>query len=320
MRQSKKTALSFFIKNANEMILIVILSFLYMVFSYFTEYFNTWQTQKYVLIQCAKIGLPALTMTFVIICGEIDVSTGPMVAFLSVVFAYLLQFEYNFFLAFACIALLGACFGAFVGMMRTYFLVPSFVGTLSLWLALRGSAVYITNASSVAIPNTDTLSFFDSSIFAIPVSVLMLLLGIALFYFMSVKTVYGRSVYAIGGNARSALLSGIPVHKIRIATFVFSGIMAAITALIFTAESEVGSPTTANGLEFNVISAVVIGGSALSGGRGSVLGSMLGVLVISTINTGLVQIGVNSNLQKVMSAVIILIAVLINNLIMKKKE
>ena len=308
------------IKNANELILVSVLIVLYTGFSYVTEYFNTWQTQKYVLIQCAKIGLPALTMTFVIISGEIDVSIGPMIAFLSVVFAYLLQFQYNFFMAFACIVLLGACFGIFVGVLRTYCLVPTFVGTLSLWLALRGSAVYMTNANSIAIPESAALSFFDSEILAIPVSVALLFGAIALWHFFALKTIYGRSVYAVGGNARAALLSGINVHKIRIVTFAASGIMAAITALIFTAESEVGSPTTANGLEFNVIAAVVIGGTALSGGRGSVLGSMLGVLVISIINTGLVQIGVNSNLQKVISAVIILMAVLTNNLIMKQKE
>lgn len=320
MQYSKKKIVPLLIKNANELILVVILLFLYIIFSHSTEYFNTWQTQKYVLIQCAKIGLPALAMTFVIISGEIDISVGPMVAFLSVIFAFLLRFEYNFFLAFSCIALLGACFGAFVGMLRTYFLVPTFVGTLSLWLALRGSAIYMTNASSITIPDNKMLIFFDISILSIPVSVLMLLFGLLLFYFISLKTVYGRSLYAIGGNPRAALLSGIHVHKVRIMIFISSGIMAAITALIFTAESEVGSSTTANGLEFNVIASVVIGGSALSGGRGSILGSMLGVIVISIINTGLVQIGVNSNLQKVMSAIIILIAVLTNNLIMRKKE
>jgi simple sugar transport system permease protein len=134
----------------------------------------------------------------------------------------------------------------------------------------------------------------------------------AVFAFVTRKTAFGRSVYAIGGNANAAYLSGIKVTRIRVLLFAIAGLLAAVTAVMLTARLGSGNADSADGLEFDVIAAVVVGGTALSGGRGSVIGTLLGVLVITLIGNGLVLLGINPFFQQVVRGVIIVAAVLAN--------
>jgi sugar transport system permease protein len=132
------------------------------------------------------------------------------------------------------------------------------------------------------------------------------------FAFISRKTAFGRSVYAIGGNAQAAYLSGINVRRIRVTLFAIAGAMAAVSGILLLSRLGSGNATAATGLEFDVIAAVVVGGTALSGGRGSMLGTLLGVLVITLIGNGLVLLGINPFFQQVVRGVIIVVAVLAN--------
>jgi simple sugar transport system permease protein len=296
----------------NELSLFVAIVVLYVVFTSTANGFLSFNNQINILRDAATIGIAAWAATLIIIAGEIDVSVGPMVAFISVVLAFLLQWGAPTPVAFALSIVIGALLGSIAGALRAYFDVPSFVATLGLWSALRGTALFVTDALPVSIGRNDTLDALDRSVLGIPPAAIIMLVFFAIFAFVSRKTAFGRSVFAIGGNAHAAFLSGISVSKIRVALFAIAGAMAAISGILLVSRLGSGNATAANGLEFDVIAAVVVGGTSLSGGRGSMLGTLLGVLVITLIGNGLVLLGINPFFQQVVRGLIIVIAVLAN--------
>ncbi|MEB2846554.1 ABC transporter permease [Neorhizobium sp. BT27B] len=301
-----------FSKHMNELSLFLAIVVLYIIFASTAPGFISFNNQVNILRDAATIGIAAWAVTLIIIAGEIDVSVGPMVAFISVSLAFLLQWGVPTPIAFALAIVFGALLGAIPGILRAYFDVPSFVGTLGMWSALRGTALFITDALPVSIGRNDILDALDRSIFGIPPAAIIMLVLFAAFAFVSRRTAFGRSVFAIGGNAHAAFLSGISVARIRVGLFAIGGAMAAISGILLVSRLGSGNATAANGLEFDVIAAVVVGGTALSGGRGSMLGTLLGVLVITLIGNGLVLLGINPFFQQVVRGLIIVIAVLAN--------
>lgn len=304
----------------NEVGLLVILALLYVGFGSTTTGFLSANNQLSILRDGASIAIAAWAVTLIIIAGEIDVSVGPMVAFTSVCLAFLLQAHVPVLVAIAAALSIGAALGTVAGVLRAYFGMPSFVATLGLWSALRGLAFFATNALPVTFPDDDLLDSLADQWFGIPASAVVMLILFAVFTFVSRKTAYGRSVFAIGGNASAAELCGIPVARIRVLLFTTSGAMAAVAGVLLTARLGSGNAGTASGLEFDVIAAVVIGGTSLSGGRGSMLGSLLGVFVITLIGNGLVLRGINPFFQEVVRGVIIVVAVLANTLVTRFRE
>ncbi|WP_159565771.1 ABC transporter permease [Budvicia diplopodorum] len=305
-------------RHINEIGLLVVIAILYFVFTVNAPGFISLNNQMNILRDAATIGIAAWAMTLIIISGEIDVSIGPMVAFISVCLAYLLQYGIPLLPAFLMVLLLGALLGTLAGALRGIFSVPSFVATLGLWSALRGMGLFMTNALPVPIEESDILDWLGGQFLGIPVSALIMMLLFAVFLFISKKTAFGRSVFAVGGNATAAQLCGINVKRVRILIFTLSGLLAAITGILLAARLGSGNAGAANGLEFDVIAAVVVGGTALSGGRGSLFGTLLGVLVITLIGNGLVLLGINSFFQQVVRGVIIVVAVLANILLTQR--
>lgn len=298
--------------HMNEISLFVAILVLYVVFGSLANGFLSFNNQINILRDAATIGIAAWAATLIIISGEIDVSVGPMVAFISVILAYLLQWGIPTPLAFLLAIAIGAALGSIAGILRAYFDVPSFVATLGLWSALRGTALFLTDALPVSIGRDDIVDLLDQPILGIPPAAVIMLFFFAVFAFVSRKTAFGRSVFAIGGNDHAAFLSGINVARIRVGLFAIAGAMAAISGILLVSRLGSGNATAANGLEFDVIAAVVVGGTALSGGRGSMLGTLLGVLVITLIGNGLVLLGINPFFQQVVRGLIIVIAVLAN--------
>ena len=316
--QGKSVSLKQFVsRHINEIGLLVVIAILYLVFSLNAPGFISLNNQMNVLRDAATIGIAAWAMTLIIISGEIDVSVGPMVAFVSVCLAFLLQFEVPLAVACLLVLLLGALMGTLAGVLRGVFNVPSFVATLGLWSALRGMGLFMTNALPVPIDENEGLG---GQFLGVPVSALIMIVLFALFVFISRKTAFGRSVFAVGGNATAAQLCGINVRRVRILIFTLSGLLAAVTGILLAARLGSGNAGAANGLEFDVIAAVVVGGTALSGGRGSLFGTLLGVLVITLIGNGLVLLGINSFFQQVVRGVIIVVAVLANILLTQRSS
>ena len=307
-------------KHANELGLLAIIVVLYLVFSIYATGFISLNNQMNILRDAATIGIAAWAMTLIIISGEIDVSVGPMVAFISVILAYLMQYAIPLPFALILALCLGAALGSVAGVLRGWFNVPSFVATLGLWSALRGMGLFMTNALPVPIDENDVLDWLGGQVLGLPVSAVIMLILFVVFQFISKKTAFGRSVYAIGGNASAAQLCGINVKRIRVLLFTLAGLLAAVTGILLAARLGSGNAGAASGLEFDVIAAVVVGGTALSGGRGSMLGTLLGVLVITLIGSGLVLLGINSFFQQVVRGVIIVLAVLANIIVMQKNN
>lgn len=306
--------------HMNEVSLLVAIIVLYVVFTTTAGGFISFNNQINILRDAATIGITAWATTLIIIAGEIDVSTGPMVAFISVILAYMLQWGVPTIPAFALALALGALLGAVAGVLRALFDVPSFVATLGLWSALRGIALYLTDALPVSIGRNRLVDALDRPFLGIPPAAIAMLILFAVFYFVSRKTAFGRSVYAVGGNPQAAFLSGINVSGIRIMVFVLGGLMAALSGILLLSRLGSGNASAASGLEFDVIAAVVVGGTALSGGRGSMTGTLLGVLVITLIGNGLVLLGINPFIQQVVRGLIIVGAVLANIQAIKRSK
>jgi ribose/xylose/arabinose/galactoside ABC-type transport system permease subunit len=301
-----------FVGHMNEFGLLAIIVILYVVFGAVSPGFLSANNQVNILRDGATIGIAAWAQTLVIVAGEIDISVGPMVAFIAVIMAFFLKWHLPLPLAMIGGLILGTALGSLAGVLRAVFSVPSFVATLGLWSALRGLALFMTNALPVSFDDNDMLDWIGDNVFGLPVSAVVMIILFAIFVFVSRKTAFGRSVYAVGGNASAAHLCGINVTRIRILVFAISGLMAAVTAIMLLGRLGTGNAGAASGLEFDVIAAVVVGGTSLSGGRGSMLGTLLGVLVITVIADGLVLYGINSFVQDVVRGVIIVAAVLLN--------
>ncbi len=297
----------------NEIGLVVAIAVLYVVLGITAAGFLNTGNQLGILRDAATIGIAAWGVTLVIIAGEIDISIGPAVAFASVLVAMgSADWGLGVVGAIVLTLLAGIGWGAVAGWLRAQFGVPSFITTLGLWSVLGGLGLYLTSALPVVLPQSDLLDLLGGSILGVPTAAIVMLVLFGVFVYIAKYTAYGRAVYAIGGNASAAMLAGISLTRVRIILFATTGLLSAITGILLAARLGAGSGSAASGLEFDVIAAVVIGGTALAGGRGSLLGTLLGVIFITVIGNGLVLLGVDSFLQDVIRGVIIVGAVLIN--------
>ncbi len=309
---------SFLVRHINEVGLVVVILLLYGVFGSTASGFLSSGNQLNILRDAATVGIAAWGATFIIISGEIDVSVGPMVAFTSVMLAFMLKAAIPLPLALMLAIILGALLGSLAGILRAKFDVPSFVATLGLWSALRGMGLFLTNALPVPFPESDFLDLLAEETLGLPTSAVVMLVLFVVFSFVARRTAFGRSVYAVGGNASAAGLCGINVARIRILLFMLAGALAALSGILLAARLGSGNAGAASGLEFDVIAAVVVGGTSLSGGRGSMLGTLLGVLVITLIGNGLILLGINPFFQQVVRGLIIVGAVLANMAAMRR--
>jgi sugar transport system permease protein len=265
-----------------------------------------------VLRQAAFTGIIACGMTLVIVAGEIDVSVGSAIAFSSALFGILTA---TFHLPLPSAALgvvaLGVAIGAGTGAIRAYFNIPSFIVTLAMFSALRGAAMLMTDAIPIPILNEGFEVWGSGAVLGVPVPALVMLATFVVFAVVASRTSFGRSVYAIGGNAEAAHLSGIPVKRIRMVLFALTGGLAAITGLLITSRLGSGNSNIGYGVEFAVITSVIVGGASLFGGKGSMLGTLLGCLFIAVLNNAMVLLGINSYAQDVANGIVVLLAVLV---------
>ncbi len=293
--------------------LLGVLILVFIALSIFAPNFLTTGNLLNVLQQAAFFGIVAFAMTLVIVSGEIDVSVGSQAALTSSLVGYMVgTMGWNMAIACLLAIILAVMFGAFVGWIRHVFNVPTFIGTLALYLALRGAAMLVTNTFPIPIDSGKFFYWGTGKILGIPVAAIYLVIAFAVVAFIAKSTVFGRSVYAVGGNAKAAEVSGINVLKVRVIVMSISAFTAAITGLLQTAQLSSGNSTIANGLEFDAIAAAVIGGTAMSGGKGSVSGTLIGVLFVAILLNGMVLLGMNPYLQQVVRGALVLIAVMIN--------
>jgi erythritol transport system permease protein len=279
----------------------------------------------------AIYGLLAIGMLLVILTGGIDLSVGSTLGLCGVVAGALMQgvtldvfgsvFYPSVWVVVVLTCALGACVGVVNGVLIAYFKVPAFVSTLGVLYMARGGALLLTDGltynnlgGAPELGNTgfDWLGF--NHLLGLPIGVLALI-AVALFANLLLnRTALGRWIYSTGGNARAAELSGVPVKFTTITAYMLSGVCAAIAGLVLSSQLTSAGPTAGTTYELTAIAAVVVGGAALTGGRGNVRGTLLGAFVIGFLSDGLVIIGVSAYWQTVFTGAVIVLAVLLNSI------
>ena len=279
----------------------------------------------------AIFGLLAVGMLMVVLTGGIDLSVGSTLGLCGVIAGFLKQgVTINAFgvvlyppvwVVVVLTCMLGAFAGAVNGVLIAYFKVPAFVASLGVLYVARGFALLLTNGLTYndlggkpELGNTgfDWLGF--NALFSIPIGVLILVIVAIIAVVLLNKTAFGRWVYATGGNSRAAELSGVPVKFTTVTVYMLSGVCAAIAGLVLSSQLTSAGPTAGTTYELTAIAAVVVGGAALTGGRGTVRGTMLGAFVIGFLSDGLVIIGVSAYWQTVFTGAVIVLAVLLNSI------
>lgn len=265
-----------------------------------------------ILRQVSINALIAFGMTFVILTGGIDLSVGSILALSSAFVAGLMTDGTSALIAVLAGLIVGAVMGALNGMVISLGKVAPFIATLATMTIFRGLTLVYTDGKPITgLSQGGWFELFGRGYFWIfPVPVLTMLIAFAVLYFILKKTTFGRYAYAIGGNEEAAKLMGIQVNKVKIMIYSLSGLMAALAGIILTSRLNSAQPTAGTSYELDAIAAVVLGGTSLSGGRGWIVGTLIGALIIGTLNNGLNLLGVSSFFQLVVKGLVILFAVL----------
>jgi len=280
------------------------------------ETFATRDNFAIILQQTAVIGVAALGMTLVIIAGGIDLSVGSIIALGTVVIALLLKQGAPPLLAALGGVGVSALCGAISGLLITRLRLLPFVVTLGMMGALRGAAKGVANEQPVYLSDETWLNGLMrlGERGSLPAGV-WLVLGLALLVALALRhTRFGRHVFAVGSNELTARLCGVPVGRVKLAVYVLGAAFAGVAAVLQFAYITVGDPTTAAGLELNIIAAVVIGGASLAGGQGTIVGTLVGALIMSVVANGCTKLGLSNWVQEMVTGGIIIAAVLLDHL------
>ncbi|MFM1921971.1 MAG: ribose transporter permease [Candidatus Hydrogenedentota bacterium] len=271
-----------------------------------------------VLNQSSIHGVMAVGMTFVIITGGIDLSVGSLLALCGVLCAMVVRAGGDPVLAWlvagwALAMAAGAASGAVAGLFITRLAIPPFIVTLALMSSLRGLANLMTDGKPISpLPEAYAMLGRHQIGGVLPITVLIFLVVLAMGIVLLHFTRFGRHVLAIGGNEETARLSGIPIARVKLGVYLLGGVLTAIAGIMLSSKLGSGSPKVGVADELAVIAAVVVGGTSLAGGRGSIIGTFVGLIVVSVLNSGLTWIGVETFGQQVTLGLVILAAVLLD--------
>ncbi|MED3727304.1 ribose ABC transporter permease [Priestia filamentosa] len=266
------------------------------------------------LRQVAINALIAFGMTFVILTGGIDLSVGSILALSSALIAGMIVSGIDPILAILIGCILGAVMGAINGLLITKGKMAPFIATLATMTIFRGLTLVYTDGNPITgLGENYAFQLFGRGYFlGIPVPAITMIMAFAVLWVILHKTSFGRKTYAIGGNEKAALISGIKVPRVKVMIYALAGLLSALAGAILTSRLNSAQPTAGTSYELDAIAAVVLGGTSLSGGRGLIVGTLIGALIIGTLNNGLNLLGVSSFFQMVVKGVVILIAVLID--------
>jgi ribose transport system permease protein len=267
-----------------------------------------------VMRQVSINAMLAFGMTLSILLGGIDLSVGSILAVSAVLAAMTMKEGHGAALACGVAVLAGAGMGALNGVVIAKGNVAPFIATLGTMTLLRGVALVLSNGSPISDFSNALFAMLGGGYVArlVPVPVVLMLVMFVVFWFVLTRTVFGRHVYATGGNTEAAKLSGVNTDRIQILVYTISGAMAALAGVILTSRLDSAQPTAGAGYELDAITAVVLGGTSLAGGRGWIFGTLVGALLIGVLNNGLNLMGVSAFYQQIVKGAVILLAVLLD--------
>ncbi|MFA9517954.1 ABC transporter permease [Halopenitus sp. H-Gu1] len=279
------------------------------VFTYSSQYFLTPDNLTNILRQTAIVTILSLGMTYVIISAEIDVSVGAVMALSAMLAALVISSGYGWFAGALTGLSVGGIFGLVNGWVTTRIGIPSFLVTLGTLGAGRGLALMVTDTKPVPIDNATFFTIFSGNVGPVPKLVVWTTALCVVAHVVLSRTQFGRHAYATGDQEQAARFTGISTKRVKLLTLTISGLMAGMAGLLLVGRLSAARPTMGAGIELSVIAAVIIGGTSLFGGRGWIPGTIIGALLMSTIDNGLVLNGFGTEHQQFVRGIVIILAV-----------
>lgn len=294
--------------------ILIFLIVLFLVLSLSSPYFLTVENLTKVLRQVAVVGIVTVSMTMVILTGGIDLSVGSMLALCAVILAKLMVAGVNVALAILMTLIAGMALGLFNGFLINKIKISPLISTLGTMTVYSGITYIITGGTSIfGFP--DSFAFIGQGyIFKIPVPIIILVLVYSFGFFVLNNTRFGRYLYGIGANERASILSGVNVKKIKYIAYIISGLLSSLAAVVMLSRVNSALPSLGEGLEFDVVTAVVLGGISVNGGEGRLRGVVIGLLIIAILSNGMILLGVGNYFQTVVKGLVLLVAVGIDNI------
>ena len=294
--------------GGNNLVLIGAIIVVFILFTAINPNYLTWTNFVNLLVAASLVGIVAVGHTYLIIAGQNDLSPGSLCAFCGVAVALFLQWGLPIPVAILLTLGCGVLCGLFNAWMVNCIKLEAFIATLVTQTMVRGFAQLICDGRPVAISNQSFIKIGTTRFLSIPVSVWITIIAFIVFGFILARTRFGRSIYAIGGSAEAARLAGLNPRRIVTVSFIISGVLTALGGVVFAARMNAGQPSANVNLEFDAITAVILGGVSFAGGVGSMFGTVLGVLLIQAFGTGLIMVNVPSFWQSVAKGALLLAA------------
>lgn len=310
---AKKSLFKNFRLTTQLTILIVVLA-MWIFLALTTDTFLTRENIANLFRQTSLLGIVAVGLTFVIISGHSDLSMGATIGVSGIITAQLLRGGMPLIVVILAAIALGIAIGTVNGLVIIKGEVPAFIATLSTMTALRGVAYLLSNGQTIAGLPDYFNKFSGANIWIIPSFVFILIIVLIIGHFVLSSTVFGRNLYAVGSNKEVAALSGIKVYPMVQTAYMISGMLAALAGVLLTSRLASGQPMAGNGYDLQCVTAVVIGGGSLSGGKGSVMGTFIGTLLIYTLYNGGNLLNVNAFWLQIVIGVMTILAVFIDGL------
>ena len=264
--------------------------------------------------QVSTNALIAFGMTFVIITGGIDLSVGSTLALSSAIMAGMIVNGIDPLIAMTVSLIAGFVLGAVNGLLNTKGKLVPFIATLATMTIYRGATLVLTDGKPITgLDETFIFQFMGRGyFFGIPFPIVITLVVFALLFVLLYKMSFGRKTFAIGGNEKAPFIAGVKSNKIKIFVYSISGVLASLAGIILTSRLNSAQPTAGESYEMDAIASVVLGGTSMSGGKGRIFGTLIGALIIGTLNNGLNLLGVSTFYQQIVKGIVIIIAVLID--------
>lgn len=315
MEKSKKSSKLSFEKLGPFLALIVLAIFVTFMNPNFIAPANLFN----LLRQVSTNAIIAFGMTFVIITGGIDLSVGSTLALTSAIMAGFIAGGTDPILAMLFSLILGTILGGINGLLITKGKMAPFIASLATMTIYRGLTLVYTDGNPITgVGDSFIFKYVGRGyLFGIPFPAILMIISFVVLYVVLHKMTFGRKVFAIGGNENASFIAGIKNDRIKIGVYAISGLMASLAGIIITSRLNSAQPTAGSAYEMDAIASVVLGGTSLSGGRGRIMGTLIGALIIGTLNNGMNLLGVSSFYQQVVKGIVIIIAVLLDR---KNKE
>lgn len=287
---------------------------LFVVIAVMNDRFVSPSNLSNLLRQVSINALISFGMTFVILTGGIDLSVGSILALSSALLASMISSGMNPEVAIVFSALIGLGLGIINGVIIAYGKVAPFIATLATMTIYRGATLVYTNGNPISGLSDETffIGLGQGDVGGLPIPAIIMMIAFFILYFVLTKTPLGRQTYAVGGNEKVSYIAGIKIDRVKIVAYAITGLLCALAGAVLTSRLNSAQPTAGTGYELDAIAAVVLGGTSLAGGKGRITGTLIGALIIGTLNNGLNILNVSSFYQQVVKGIVILLAVLMD--------